>query len=139
MIYGVLQVLHNWAMTIFEKIVKGEIPSLKIAEDEFHYAFLDIRPVVEGHTLVIPKTAVDPIFALNDSDFQKFMLFAKQVADLLKKKMSCERVCMAVVGFEVPHAHIHLIPAQSIHDFPWPGGEPASQETLRAVQKKILS
>jgi histidine triad (HIT) family protein len=124
-------------MTIFEKIVKGEIPSHKVWEDDEFLAFLDIRPVAPGHTLVIPKKQVDPIFALDDSSYQRLLLAAKKVAEILKSKIQCERVCMAVVGFEVPHAHIHLVPARSISDFPWPGGKNASSEDLAKLAAKL--
>ncbi|MDB5037189.1 MAG: hypothetical protein JWQ35_717 [Bacteriovoracaceae bacterium] len=124
-------------MTIFEKIVKGEIPSYKVWEDAEHLAFLDIRPVAPGHTLVIPKKPVDPIFSLDTAAYQRLFLAAKTVAELLKQKITCERVCMAVVGFEVPHAHIHLIPARSISDFPWRGGKPASPAELQKILSSI--
>ncbi len=126
-------------MTLFEKIVRGDIPCFKVAEDEQHLAFLDIRPVAPGHTLVIPKKAIDPIFNLEDGDFKSLLLFAKSVAKRLEAKVKCERVCMAVVGFEVPHAHIHLIPAQSMKDFPWPGGVATSKEELSRVQALLQS
>jgi histidine triad (HIT) family protein len=125
-------------MTLFEKIAQGQIPSHKVWEDAEHFAFLDIRPVAPGHTLVIPRKAIDPVFSMGDEEFQKLMLAAKKVAILLKEKISCERVCMAVVGFEVPHAHIHLIPAKSISDFPWPGGGPANAEDLKRLAQKII-
>jgi len=124
-------------MTIFEKIVAGEIPCHKVWEDHEFLAFLDIRPVAHGHTLVIPKKVVDPIFALDDATYQRFLLAAKKVAALLKSKVPCQRVCMAVVGFEVPHAHIHLIPSRSIADFPWPGGRAASQDELKSLAEKL--
>lgn len=124
-------------MTIFEKIVKGEIPSHRVWEDADHLAFLDIRPVAPGHTLVIPKRVVDPIFGMDDHAYQRLLVAAKLVASLLKQKISCERVCMAVVGFEVPHTHIHLIPARSMQDFPWPEGKPASTEELKTILGKI--
>lgn len=124
-------------MTIFERIVSGEIPCHKVWENEKHLAFLDIRPVAPGHTLLIPKKRVDPVFSLEDQDFQELFLSAKRVAELLKSKLICERVCLAVVGFEVPHAHIHLIPARSMADFPWPGGRNASQEELAEMAQKI--
>lgn len=126
-------------MTLFEKIAAGEIPSHRVYEDEKHLAFLDIRPVAPGHTLVIPKRAVDPVFAMSDRDFSDLMVAAKKVSDLLKAQIPCKRICMAVIGYEVPHAHIHLIPTQSIEDFPWPGGKPASQAELEALAKRICS
>src|SRR4051812_14185499 len=123
-------------MTLFEKIAAGQIPCFKVWEDEDHLAFLDIRPVAPGHTLVIPKKAVDPIFKLEGDAYLNLMAAAKKVAELLKSKLTCERVCMAVVGFEVPHAHIHLIPARSIADFPWPGGREEAKDKLAELQKR---
>lgn len=96
--------------SIFSKIAAGEIPSYKIAEDDNYYAFLDINPVAEGHTLVIPKHEVDYIFDLSDEEYAGLQLFAKRVAAAIKKAMPCKRVGVAVMGLEVPHAHIHLIP-----------------------------
>ena len=96
--------------SIFSKIIKGEIPSYKIAEDEDCYAFLDIHPLKAGHTLVVPKIETDYLFDLNDEVYLKLNLFAKKVAIALKKKIQCKRVAVVVLGFEVPHAHIHLIP-----------------------------
>ena len=96
--------------TIFSKIAAGEIPSYKIAEDDRYFAFLDINPVAEGHTLVIPKNETDYIFDLVDEEYAGLQLFAKRVAAAIKKAMPCRRVGVAVMGLEVPHAHIHLIP-----------------------------
>lgn len=96
--------------TIFTRIAKGEIPSYKVAEDEEFYAFLDINPLAEGHTLVIPKIEVDYIFDLEDETLSKMVLFAKKVAARIKEKTGCKKVAMVVLGLEVPHAHIHLIP-----------------------------
>lgn len=96
--------------SIFSKIAAGEIPSYKIAEDDKYFAFLDINPVAEGHTLVIPKHEVDYIFDLSDEEYAGLQIFAKRVASALKKAMPCKRVGVAVMGLEVPHAHIHLIP-----------------------------
>ena len=96
--------------TIFSKIAADEIPSYKIAEDDRYFAFLDINPVAEGHTLVIPKNETDYIFDLDDEEYAGLQLFAKRVAAALKKAMPCRRVGVAVMGLEVPHAHIHLIP-----------------------------
>jgi len=124
-------------MTIFEKVVAGQVPCHKVWEDEDHLAFLDINPVAPGHTLVIPKKCIDPIFALDDRQYQALMIAAKKVAQILQSKIQCERVCMAVVGFEVPHAHIHLIPSRSMMDFPWPGGKPASSEELLRIRNLL--
>jgi len=124
-------------MTIFEKIVAGQIPCFKIAEDQEHLAFLDIRPVAPGHTLVIPKAAIDPVFKMTEAEYLKLMVFTKKVADQLKEKLSCERICLSIVGFEVPHAHIHLIPARSAMDFPWPGGKSVAAEELAQMASKL--
>lgn len=102
--------------TIFSRIVAGEIPSYKVAEDADFYAFLDINPLTEGHTLVIPKQEVDYIFDLDDRTLADMILFAKQVARKIKREIACKRVAVVVLGMEVPHAHIHLIPIQSEND-----------------------
>ena len=96
--------------TIFSRIVAGEIPCYKVAEDEKHYAFLDINPVAAGHTLVIPKCEVDYIFDLSDEEYLNLQRFAKRVAEAMKRAIPCTRVGVAVMGLEVPHTHIHLIP-----------------------------
>jgi len=96
--------------TIFSRIVKGEIPCYKIAEDERFFAFLDINPVMKGHTLVIPKHEDDYIFHLEDEELGAMMVFAKKVAKAIEKAVPCKRIAVAVIGLEVPHAHIHLIP-----------------------------
>ena len=103
-------------MTIFSRIVAGEIPCYKVAEDERFFAFLDIDPLVKGHTLVIPKQEVDYIFDLADEDLAAMQVFAKKVAVAIKKAFPCLKVGQAVLGLEVPHAHIHLIPMQSEKD-----------------------
>ncbi len=102
--------------TIFSRIVAGEIPSYKVAEDEKHFAFLDINPVAQGHTLVIPKRETDYIFDLDDEEYVELQKFAKRVADGIKRAMPCQRVGVAVMGLEVPHAHIHLIPINTEAD-----------------------
>ncbi len=102
--------------TIFSKIAAGEIPSYKVAEDEKHYAFLDINPVAPGHTLVIPKKEVDYIFDLSDEEYSELQLFAKRVAAAMKQSLPCSRVGVAVMGLEVPHTHIHLIPINKESD-----------------------
>ena len=103
-------------MTIFSRIVKGEIPSYKCAENEKFYAFLDINPLQKGHTLVIPKREVDYIFDMEDEEIAEFQVFAKRVAIAIKKAFPCLKVGQAVLGLEVPHAHIHLVPMQSEKD-----------------------
>jgi histidine triad (HIT) family protein len=102
--------------TIFTKIINGEIPSYKIAEDEIAFAFLDINPVQEGHVLVVPKQEVDYLFDLDEETYVSLQLFARKVAKAIEKVISCERIGIAVIGLEVPHAHIHLIPINGIHD-----------------------
>jgi len=103
-------------MTIFSKIIAGEIPCFKIAEDENFFAFLDIRPMTKGHTLVVPKLEVDYIFDLDDNTIANMMVFAKKVAKAIEKSVSCTRIGVTVIGLEVPHAHIHLIPIQRESD-----------------------
>jgi histidine triad (HIT) family protein len=102
--------------SIFSKIVKGEIPSYKIAEDEHYYAFLDINPLKKGHTLVIPKKEVDYIFDLDPETLSGLHLFAQKIAKAIDKSVNCTRVAVVVLGLEVPHAHIHLIPMDSESD-----------------------
>lgn len=96
--------------TIFSRIIKGEIPCYKIAENDKFFAFLDINPVSKGHTLVVPKKEVDYIFTLGDEELGEMMVFAKKVSSAIEKAMPCKRIGVAVIGLEVPHAHIHLIP-----------------------------
>jgi histidine triad (HIT) family protein len=102
--------------TIFTKIIDGEIPSYKIAEDENYYAFLDINPLAKGHTLVVPKKETDYIFALDDETIKGLFAFSKKVALGIEKVIDCKRVGIAVLGLEVPHAHVHLIPINGIYD-----------------------
>lgn len=102
--------------SIFTKIINGEIPSYKIAEDDNYFAFLDIHPIVKGHTLVIPKKEVDYIFDLDDETLEGMMVFAKKIALKIGEKIECKRVAVVVLGLEVPHAHIHLIPINSEKD-----------------------
>ena len=102
--------------SIFTRIVNGEIPCYKVAEDENYFAFLDISPLTEGHTLVIPKREVDYIFDLDDETLAGMMLFAKRIAAKQKANLDCTRVAVVVLGLEVPHAHIHLIPIKSESD-----------------------
>ncbi len=99
--------------SIFSRIISGEIPSYKVAEDENYYAFLDINPLTKGHTLVVPKKEVDYLFDLDDETLAGMMVFAKKVAIKIKQKIACARVAVVVLGMEVPHAHIHLIPIKS--------------------------
>lgn len=102
--------------TIFSKIISGDIPSYKIAEDDKFYAFLDINPMTKGHTLVVPKQEIDYIFDLDDVLLGEMIIFSKRVALVIEKAISCTRVGMMVIGLEVPHAHIHLVPIQNEGD-----------------------
>lgn len=125
-------------MTIFSRIVAGEIPSYKVAEDDRFYAFLDINPVAKGHTLVIPKQEVDYIFDEDDELVAAHMVFAKRVAAAIKKAIPCVKVGMCVLGLEVPHAHIHLMPLQceGDMDFRKPKLEHSSDE-MKAIAESI--
>ena len=123
--------------TIFTKIINGEIPSYKIAEDDKHYAFLDINPVVEGHTLVVPKKENDYLFNLEDDELADLMVFAKKVARKLETKIDCKRIAVTVIGLEVPHAHIHLLPITKESDVDFKHKQHPSQEELKAVADKI--
>ena len=102
--------------SIFTKIIKGEIPSYKIAEDDRFIAFLDVFPIKKGHTLVVPKAQIDYLFDLDDSLLSDLMIFSKKVAQKMQKAISCERIGVAVIGLEVPHAHIHLVPLDTVGD-----------------------
>jgi histidine triad (HIT) family protein len=102
--------------SIFTRIIQGEIPSYKVAENAHCYAFLDIFPLQRGHVLVVPKNEVDLIFDLEDSEYQELMSFSKKIAKAIRKAIPCERVGMTVIGLEVPHAHIHLVPINNVND-----------------------
>lgn len=102
--------------TIFTKIVNGEIPAYKVAENDRFLAFLDINPLAKGHTLVIPKKEIDYILDMEDSELAELMIFAKKVGRAIERVVSCERMGITVIGLEVPHTHIHLIPINSIYD-----------------------
>jgi histidine triad (HIT) family protein len=124
--------------SLFSKIINGEIPCHKIAEDEKFFAFLDVFPLVTGHVLVVPKKEVDYLFDIEDADRAEMMVFAKHVAKVLKTAIPCTRIGVAVIGLEVPHAHIHLVPMNSANDlnFTRPKLSP-SQEELRQTAEKI--
>ena len=102
--------------SIFTKIIHGEIPSYKIAEDDYYYAFLDINPLTKGHTLVVPKKEIDYIFDLDDLTLGDMMVFSKKIAKAIQKVVPCKRIGVAVLGLEVPHAHIHLVPINGGND-----------------------
>ena len=127
-------------MTIFSRIIAGEIPSYKCAEDDRFYAFLDINPVAKGHTLVVPKQEVDYLFDLDDETLAAMTVFAKRVAKAIQQAFPCRKVGMAVLGLEVNHAHIHLIPLQSEGDMDFRKEKlqmPA--EEMQAIAAKILA
>ena len=125
--------------TIFSRIVKGEIPCYKIAENERFFAFMDINPVAVGHTLVIPKREDDYIFNLEDEELGAMMVFAKKVAKAIAKAVPCKRIGVAVIGLEVPHAHIHLIPISQEGDMDFKKEHVhMSEEEFREVQKRIV-
>lgn len=124
-------------MTIFTKIINGEIPCYKIAEDENYFAFLDIRPLNIGHTLVVPKKEVDYIFDLEDEDLKGLIVFAKKIAIALKKSIDCERIGMTVIGLEVPHTHIHLAPINSVHDLDFRNTKEVAKEKMQEIAEKI--
>jgi len=126
-------------MTIFSKIIAGEIPSYKIAEDDRFYAFLDIFPLREGHVLVVPKTEVDKFFDLPDEYLSEMLVFAKPIARAIEKSFSCNRCGLAVVGLEVPHAHLHLVPINNIDDLNFTRGKiKVTPEQLKKAQEKIV-
>lgn len=125
--------------SIFSKIIAGEIPSYKIAENERFFAFLDIFPITEGHVLVIPKVEVDKFFDLDDRFLREWLLFAKPIAKAIEKAFPCNRCGMSVVGLEVPHAHMHLVPINSSDDLNFTRDKlKCTPEELREAQKKIL-
>jgi histidine triad (HIT) family protein len=127
-------------MTIFSKIIAGEIPSYKIVENEKCYAFLDIFPLVEGHTLVIPKIEVDNLFDLPPAYLSELVLFAQPIAKAIERSFNCNRCGISVVGLEVPHAHIHLIPINNIGDLNFSRPKlKLSPEALKQVQEKIIA
>ena len=127
-------------MDIFSKIAAGEIPSYKCAEDEQFYAFLDINPLAKGHTLVIPRREVDYIFDMEDDEIAAFQVFAKIVAVALKKAFPCKKVAQVVLGLEVPHAHIHLIPMNSEGDVDFRKEKLSlTEEEFKEISQKIFA
>jgi histidine triad (HIT) family protein len=127
-------------MTIFSKIIAGEIPSYKIAENERFYAFLDIFPLVRGHVLVVPKTETDKLFDLADSYLSEMLVFAKPIAHAIEKAFPCNRCGISVIGLEVPHAHLHLAPINSADDLNFMREKlKLSPEELKEVQTAIVA
>ncbi len=126
-------------MTIFSKIISGEIPSYKIAENERFFAFLDIFPLREGHVLVVPKTETDNFFDLSPEYLRELLLFAQPIAKAIEKSFDCNRCGMSVIGLEVPHAHMHLIPINSANDLNFTQPKlKLTEERLKEIQKKIV-
>lgn len=127
-------------MTIFSKIIAGEIPSYKIAENEKFFAFLDIFPLREGHVLVVPKTETDKFFDLPDEYLSEMLLFAKPIAKAIERSFNCNRCGIEVIGLEVPHAHMHLIPINSANDLNFTKEKlKLSAEEMKKIQEKIIS
>ncbi|MEI6948003.1 HIT family protein [Paraflavisolibacter sp. H34] len=126
-------------MTIFSKIIAGDIPSYKIAENDKFFAFLDIAPLREGHTLVIPKVEVDNLFDLGDDYLSELLVFARPIAKAIEKAFSCNRCGITVIGLDVPHAHVHLLPINGANDLNFTQSHSkASEEQLKGAQAKIL-
>lgn len=124
--------------TIFSKIVKGEIPCYKIAENDKFFAFFDINPLVKGHTLVVPKKEIDYIFDISNEDLQEMIVFAKKVGLAIQKAIPCKKIAIAIIGLEVPHAHIHLVPIQKEKDLDFRRPKlKLTKEDFLELQKKI--
>ena len=123
--------------TIFSRIAMGEIPCCKVAENDEFFAFLDINPIQKGHTLVIPKEEVDYLFDIDDEKLGRMMVFAKQVAAQIKSKMGCRRVAVVVLGLEVPHAHIHLIPINEEKDVNFKVKQQLSEDEFKLIAEQI--
>ena len=123
--------------SLFTRIINGEIPCHKICEDENYFAFLDIRPINPGHTLVIPKGEVDYLFDVDDVCLGGMMVFAKKIAHAIQKEIECKRIGVMVAGLEVPHAHIHLIPIMEISDLNFDNANPAENDDLAKIAEKI--
>ena len=125
--------------SLFSKIANGEIGAYKVAENENYLAFLDIFPLQKGHTLVIPKKETDYIFDLDDDQYEGLMLFAKEVAIKIKKVIPCNRIGVTVIGLEVPHAHVHLVPINGIGDMNFANAKDTPQEELAEVAERIVN
>lgn len=123
--------------SLFTKIINGDIPCHKILEDENYLAFLDIKPINPGHTLVIPKREIDYIFNLDDELLSGLMVFSKKIATMIEKKIACKRIGVMVCGLEVPHTHIHLVPINEIADMSFAKAKPASNEELARIVKEV--
>jgi len=127
-------------MTIFTRIIRGEIPAYRIAEDDFFLAFLDINPLREGHTLVIPKIETDRFFDLEEKYLSRILVFSKPIAKAIESSFDCNRCGLTVIGLEVPHAHIHLIPINQVSDMDFKKAKlKLNEEAFRKIQAKIIS
>ncbi len=125
-------------MTIFSKIINGELPSYKISENHHFLAFLDVYPLVKGHVLVVPKTETDKLFDLNDDYLSEILVFAKPIAKAIEKVFDCNRCGVSVIGIEVPHAHVHLMPINNANDISFTRGKlSVSEDEMKEIQKKI--
>ena len=125
--------------TIFTRIIKGEIPCYKVAENEDFIAFLDINPIVKGHILVVPKVEIDYIFDQDDATLADIMPFSKRVAKALEAVVPCGRVCLAVIGLDVPHTHIHLLPTNKMSDFNFKNRFPMLSEEMTVLAAEIAT
>ena len=126
-------------MTLFSKIIAGEIPSYRIAEDDRFFAFLDVSPLVPGHTLVVPKLEINKIFDVPDDYLREYLLFAKPIAAAIERAFPCKRVGISVIGLEVPHAHMHLIPLNTMNDINFSREKLSpTKEELKNAQERIL-
>ncbi len=124
--------------SIFSRIISGEIPSYKVAENKYYYAFLDINPLSKGHTLVVPKKEVDKLFDLDDETYQGLFMFCKEVAAGIKRSFACDRVALTVIGLEVPHVHVHLIPINTMRDMDFTKPKlKFDDEQLKIIAKQI--
>ena len=130
----------KFCMTIFSKIMNGELPSYKVKENEHFLAFLDVYPLVKGHVLVVPKVEVDKLFDLEDNYLSEILIFAKPIAKAIEKTFNCNRCGISVIGIEVPHAHLHLMPINNANDINFTRGKLSlSKEEMKEMQEKIVS
>jgi len=125
--------------SLFKRIIQGEIPCHKILENDEFLAFLDIKPINPGHTLVIPKCEIDYIFDLEDDLLGRLMIFSKKVASMIKKQINCKRIGIMVAGLEVPHAHVHLVPINAVSDLNFAKSRSASDDELATIAKRICA
>lgn len=129
--------VKNKNMSIFTKIINGEIPSYKVAENEKFYAFLDINPNAKGHTLVVPKKEVNKLFDLDEETYNELMIFSRKIAIAIEKVVPCKRIGMSVIGLEVPHVHVHLIPLQAMEDIQFIKKVKLQPEEFKVMAKAI--